>query len=380
MAPCPRKDIIDPNVVGIYHCVSRCVRRAFLCGLELLTGRCFDHRKDWLEQGTARLAALFAIDVLDFCVMSNHIHHVLRNRPDIVEKWSDEEVVRRWWHVCPKRKEPDGSPSEMNEAELRMWLSDKKLVEEFRRRLSSISWFMKLLKEPVAKRANREDQVSGFFWDGRFRSTRLLDSAAVLACSIYVDLNAIRAGLAETPEDSRYTSAWHRIQALLQENETPWTDDEADVPPEAVSRTSAPLVDPSRETLASSNQFGGAIAERPDAWLAPVPEEGEQGNQTSPNRRASDKGFLPMTVRQYLELLDWTGRQVRDGKGQIPEHLAPIMGRLGIVTEQWAATIESLDGWFPRALGRAAAVTQAAAEAGRRWFRGVGRCRTAFAG
>jgi hypothetical protein len=102
-------------------------------------------------------------------------------------------------------------------------------------------------------------------------------------------------------------------------------------------------------------------------------------HRTSPICRASDKGFLSLTVQQYLELLDWTGRQVRGGAGQIPDHLASILERLGIVVERWAATITSLDGWFPRVMGRAAAVTQAAADAGRRWFRGVGRCRTAFA-
>lgn len=136
MPPCPRYEILDPDEVGIYHCVSRCVRRAFLCGVDVVTGRCFDHRKEWIESGTALLASQFAIDVLDSCVMSNHIHHVLRNRPDIAERWSDEEVVRRWWNISPKRKEPDGTPSEMTDAELQMRLSDKEQVQEYRRRLS----------------------------------------------------------------------------------------------------------------------------------------------------------------------------------------------------------------------------------------------------
>ncbi len=378
MPPCPRYEILDPDEVGIYHCVSRCVRRAFLCGVDVVTGRCFDHRKEWIEDATALLASQFAIDVLDSCVMSNHIHHVLRNRPDIAEQWSDEEVVRRWWNICPKRKEPDGSPSEMTDAELQMRLSDKEQVQEYRRRLSDISWFMKVLKEPVAKRANREDSTTGHFWAERFHSTRLLDEAAVLACSIYVDLNVIRAGQAQTPEDSRYTSAWHRIQALLQTNGTPWSAEEDGADATDVAQA-VERVDDSREAVSSTEHFCAANAERPDAWLAPIPEAGEAGNRTSPTCRASDKGFLSLTVQQYLELLDWTGRQVRGGAGQIPDHLASILERLGIVVERWAATITSLDGWFPRVMGRAAAVTQAAADAGRRWFRGVGWCRTAFA-
>jgi hypothetical protein len=346
--------------------------------VDVVTGRCFDHRKEWIEDATALLASQFAIDVLDSCVMSNHIHHVLRNRPDIAERWSDEEVVRRWWNISPKRKEPDGTPSEMTDVELQMRLSDKEQVQEYRRRLSDISWFMKILKEPVAKRANREDSTTGHFWAERFHSTRLLDAAAVLACSIYVDLNVIRAGQAQTPEDSRYTSAWHRIQALLQTNGTPWSAEEDGADATDVAQA-VERVDDSREAVSSTEHFCAANAERPDAWLAPIPEAGEAGNRTSPTCRASDKGFLSLTVQQYLELLDWTGRQVRGGAGQIPDHLAPILERLGIVVEQWTATIASLDGWFPRALGRAAAVTQAAADAGRRWFRGIGRCRTAFA-
>ena len=147
MPPCPRKEIFDPDEVGVYHCFSRCVRRAFLCGRDSLTGQSFDHPRDWLEQDTARLASIFAIDVLDICVMDNHPHHVLRNRPDIADTWSDAE-----------------------------------------------------------------DSVAGHFWAERFKSTRLLDEAAVLVGSIYVDLNMIRAGQAATPEDSRYTWTGRQIR------------------------------------------------------------------------------------------------------------------------------------------------------------------------
>ena len=92
----PRKFLFDPAEVGIYHCINRCVRRAFLCGTDELTGKCFDHRKVWIQERMAFLAGNFAVDVLGFSILSNHIHVVVRNRPDIVAGWSDEEVARRW--------------------------------------------------------------------------------------------------------------------------------------------------------------------------------------------------------------------------------------------------------------------------------------------
>ncbi len=88
-------------------------------------------------------------------------------------------------------------------------------VAVLRDRLSDLSWFMKDLKEPIARRANEEDGVTGCFWEGRFKSPRLLDDPAKLAGMVYVDLNVIRANLAVTrcsPEQSDHTSVQDRIQ------------------------------------------------------------------------------------------------------------------------------------------------------------------------
>ncbi len=85
--------------------VQRCVRRAFLCGKDPLTGKSFEHRRGWIRNRLELLASVFGIDCLTYTVMSNHLHVVLRSRPDVVKEWSDDEVARRWWRLFPKRRD-----------------------------------------------------------------------------------------------------------------------------------------------------------------------------------------------------------------------------------------------------------------------------------
>jgi REP element-mobilizing transposase RayT len=321
-----------------------------------VTGKSFDHRKEWIRERLEQLAAIFAIDVLDYTVMSNHFHVVLRNRPDIGEQWADEEVARRWWDLCPQRKDEKGRPAEPEPHELQALTADRKRLKELRRRLSHISWFMRFLAQNIARRSNFEDQTTGRFWAGRFRATRLLDETALLACSIYVDLNPIRAGIAKTPETSRYTSAYDRIRSLR--------------PSRSQKRTRR------SKTRRSRNQ-----AIRPDGWLSPLTlTEDEADDQAHPQRRASNKGFLPMALEQYLQLLDWTGRQIRQGKsGSIPTELAPILTRLQIVPESWTEMVTHFGRWFGTAAGRVDSLAKEAARRSRQWLHGVSRSRLLFA-
>jgi hypothetical protein len=83
---------------------------------------------------------------------------------------------------------------------------------------------MRCLCEPIVRRANKDDNCSGRFGVSRFKSQKLLDEAAVLACSVYVDLNPIRAGLAKTPESSHHTPAHERILDRLGLSDECWLD------------------------------------------------------------------------------------------------------------------------------------------------------------
>jgi REP element-mobilizing transposase RayT len=349
-----RRQIVEECQVGAYHCVARCVRRAFLCGQDAVSGKNYDHRKLWIQHRVEELAGVFAVDVLGFSVMSNHLHLVLRNRPDVAVEWSDEEVALRWWRLHPPRRNEDGTPAEPNSQEMAGLLADTDALAEHRRRLSSISWLMRSLCEPVARRANREDLCTGRFWEGRFKSQALLDEAAILACSIYVDLNPIRARIADTPETSEYTAAFERIAA--------------------------------RQAAADNLPAGGesSASSARDAWLSPVPDaDVAQTPQTlplpQPSARASNRGFLPMSLDDYLALLDWTGRQVRANKrGAIPPHLRPILERLAVNAETWLDTITSFGRWFHRAVGRVSSMAARASRSGKHWFQGTAFSRLAF--
>lgn len=279
-------------------------------------------------------------------------------------------MARRWWRLFPRRREADGRPAEPEPHELAMLMADPAMAAERRRRLGSLSWLMRCLCEPIARRANREDQCSGRFWEGRFRCQALLDEAAVLACNVYVELNPIRAAAAETPEDSEFTSAYDRIQTLRAKAE------------------------PRQEThrIGESPEIGSAEGEGDrDGWLCPIEaerpsavagqsaSEEPRADETGSARRASSESFLPMSLEEYLSVLDWTGRQLRcDKRGAIPADLAPILSRLGIASENWLECVSSFGRWFHRAAGRADRILSQAARAGRRWLQGIAPAREAF--
>ena len=215
MARVARVEAFAPDEIATIHVMNRVVRRCFLMGIDELTGKNYDHRKAWIEKELKRLAAGFGIDLLSFAILSNHFHLILRSRPDVVETWDDTEVARRWWLLCPVRKSADGGAAEPSEPELNSIRFDADKVKTIRSRLSDISWWMRLLCQRIAQKANAEEEISGKFWQNRYRAVRLIDDEAILACAAYVDLNPIRAGVAQTIEDSQFTSARLRLQTIV---------------------------------------------------------------------------------------------------------------------------------------------------------------------
>jgi len=197
-----------------YHCMSRVVRKAFLCGIDINTGESYEHRRQWVEDKLLELGNIFALDVCAYAIMSNHYHVVLHINKAQADDWSNDQVIHNWHKLYKGNallqrylQGADLSKAERNAL--------KEQVEVWRERLMSISWFMKILNEDLARQANKEDDCTGRFWEGRYKSQALLDEAALAACMVYVDLNPIRAKMNKTPETSAHTSIKTRIDSAI---------------------------------------------------------------------------------------------------------------------------------------------------------------------
>ena len=369
MSRMPRQLVFDETDVGVFHCINRCVRRAFLCGRDSVSGKNFEHRRQWIQDRLEFLAAYFGIDVIGFAVMSNHLHVVLRNRPDVVAAWSDDDVARRWWFLFPQRRDNDGLAAQPEPHELAMITADPQRLMEVRKRLASVSWFMRCLAEPIARQANHEDLCTGRFWEGRFKCQPLLDESAVAACLVYVDLNPIRAGIAKTPETSQFTSAYERIQAI---QTVAVVEPSASVPPQKPTSTKKRSRPAMPKSLAPKAAF-----------LCPLElaQTHAEESLALPLYRASNRGCLPISLTTYLQLLDWTGRQIRgDKRGAIPAELAPVLERLQVSGESWVGMVKKFGRTFRRAAGTPKSLAQEAARYGRRWLQGVTASRAIFTG
>jgi hypothetical protein len=173
-----------------------------------------------------------------------------------------------------------------------------RLIEQYRHRLGDLGWFMKCLNEPIARQANKEDGCTGHFWESRYKLQALL-SEALLICMAYVDLNPVRADMCSTPEESDYTSIKERTAPSFDLAKA--IDDE--IKQQRLRRFDLPL--------------------KP---LAPF-----EGNVTS----REQIGIL-FSLKDYLQLVDTTGRMIRpDKRGAIPINLPPILERLSINRQQW---------------------------------------------
>ena len=88
-----RRKLISLDSTPYYHCVSRCVRRAFWCGEDHYTQQNYDHRRQWIVDRLKQLTNVFAINIAAYCVMFNHCHVVVRIERNQASQCSNEEVV-----------------------------------------------------------------------------------------------------------------------------------------------------------------------------------------------------------------------------------------------------------------------------------------------
>ena len=323
--PKPRYTQVSLEATSYYHCVSRCVRKAFLCGVDITTNTSYEHRRAWLEEKLLFLGSVFALDICAYAIMSNHYHVVLHINAAQAQAWSDHEVIERWHQLFAghliSQRHLNGKT--LSVAERRAL---KTMVATWRHRLMDISWFMRILNENIARQANAEDRCTGRFWEGRFKTQALLDEAALAACMAYVDLNPIRARMAKTPATSDHTSIKLRITNSMQHKQQP----------------------------AMLNPFIG-----------------------NP-RKAMPEG-LPFELKDYLELVDWTGRILRDDKrGHIDVSTPPLIDRLNIETQNWLYLTQYFESKLKGLVGAAYKLKQVCNKLGYQRAHGLQSCESYF--
>ena len=318
----PRKNLVSLQDTPYYHCIGRCVRRAWLCGTDAYSGKDYSHRKPWVTERLKQLCSIFSVEVCAYAVMSNHYHLVLYVDVERARIWSKHEVIKKWTSLFR-------APTLVQR-----WLSGEALeverqaaeaiIEQWRLRLYDVSWFMRCLNEHLARRANIEDDCTGRFWEGRFKSQALLDEAGLLTAMAYVDLNPIRAGVAKTPEESEFTSIYDRIRQM-------------------------------RDDASAARLTKSAIRLR-----------------LFRDESASAQHSLPFSLRDYLELVDWSGRAIRAGKnGFIAANAPPILKRINLEAEAWEVFITRRGTVFGRAMGRLDSMRLHAFTLGQSWVRGL---------
>ncbi|MBL9119318.1 MAG: hypothetical protein JNL80_05310 [Phycisphaerae bacterium] len=167
----PRHQTVARDRSGVYHCVSRCVRRERLLGE--------GDRIGLIERRLAFLASVFAVDVVEVMPMENHLHLVLvlRTHPELAWCWTAEEVAERWLRLSrsPRSVAPDEPPAP---EVVRKLAADDAAVDRLRIRRACLSEFHTHWKEWSAKRFKREGRVTGHFWEGRFGARIVLDDSA----------------------------------------------------------------------------------------------------------------------------------------------------------------------------------------------------------
>ena len=310
-----------------YHCISRCVRRAYLCGDDPVSGKNFDHRKRWLVTHIKQLAAHFSMEICAYAVMSNHYHLVLYVNQAQAEAWTDDEVIERWTALFPR----NGALIETllkNKTTRAAQRQLQKNVSLWRQRLMDISWFMRCLNETLARAANREDECRGRFWEGRFKSQALLDEKALVTCMAYVDLNPVRAHLTDSLQGSDFTSIQER------------------------------LIHHARKVKHRSYRQHRLLTRRASQHLVERRSSTKQAKlKALASQHGSNAGTLPLTQQSYFDLLDTTCKILVAGDRLKPENLRlleqkhPVFQELGIRAEGWLRGVTAFHKYYSIAAG-----------------------------
>ena len=414
MPGCARKEIVRDGEIATYHCWSRCVQRAWLCGDDPYSGQNYDHRRVWIKSLLEYQACIFAVDIGNYSILSNHQHIICRTRPDIVEGWSDEEVAWRWKMAWP-RWEDGRWMREPTDEEIQELLARPQHMQAVRRNLSSLSWFMARSKEPIARMANAEAKTKGHFYESRYGSRELVDDGGILCCSIYVDLNQLKAGMSTSLAESDNSAIQDRIHAWLQreaeksvkkfhkQKDSP--DDQlepgqvqqllADCHLSPIDQRGPLMLPDGSSAVAVPNKMASEETEEPTESPDPSTEVTVERRASRPGKpptrkihrrlirrrrpRASDNAILSMPFQQYLQIAEWTAQQLLgSGTDPPPLDLESLLRAKGLDPLNWHSAVDNFADWFHHAVGGASHLTDVLQRRDRRWIHGIARCRDAF--
>ncbi len=315
-----RKNIVDSETPGFYHCTNRCVRRTFLCGLDEQTGKNYSHRKDWLQSRMYELCKLFSIEIYAFAIMDNHYHIVLHLDPLEPSNWSKEEVAEKWLSAFNSLEDPKFA--RRRELKKQAIIADKEKIKLYRKRLGSLSWFTSRLNEPLAKQANKEDSCTGSFWQGRYSAQALLDEAAVFSCMAYVDLNPVRAKITNKLEESSHTSIQQQFNAIKEKEP----------------------IDVQAHLNSSIRAISNSVKSK----------------------------SLPMSLKNYIELVEWTGKNiVHPNKAAMPKNIQSSLKSLNLQNNHWLKQIENYNNHYCHVVGTVEQIRAKAKQLKLRCMKGV---------
>jgi len=270
------------------------------------------------------LTDIFSIEVCAYSIMSNHYHLVLYVNEAEINSCSHEDICKRWSKIysIPSIVSSWLQGELDSDQQVKVALS---IIDTWRDRLSNISWFMRCLNEFIARKANKEDNCKGRFWEGRFKSQALLDEKALLTCMVYVDLNPIRAKLNSSVDESEYTSALERIHGKAHH----------------ADNRDNPVVKPLMK-------FIGADA---------------------PNESTG----ICFSLIDYLELVDWSGRATLEDKlGAIPDNTPHLLKTLALDNKTWISLANGFGKNYHGAVGTQEELTLFAEHTGKKWI--AGKC------